>query len=336
MAQQLQLSDRTRRIIAVAAGVPAAGFLGYTAVSHLYYRRSNTATASEIYNRVTAGKDKMADAVEWDNYILHRAEVNEQRYSLPVLATFKVPVEDLDMEGMQALVLNRRNLNDRCVVYLHGTSLIDRPSIYHWRFLDEIARRTRAEVIVPLYPQAPVHTFEEAYDAVERIYRHALEKYGAEAVTLMGDCSGGGLAAGFCQTLPGLGLPQPQHLVLISPWLDATLRNPDVVGMEVVDPMFATYGLRKVAHTWAHGTDLDDPRLSPINGPVRCLRNVSVFTGTREVFHPDAVLFQMRARAAGVHAELFEGTGLNANYPLYPIPEAKRGIQQVVEAVDAD
>jgi acetyl esterase/lipase len=76
--------------------------------------------------------------------------------------------------------------------------------------------------------------------------------------------------------------------------------------------------------------------VSPINGQVRMLRNVYVYTGTREVFHPDAVLFAQRVRATGIHTELVVGSGLNANYPLYPIPEGQRAIEQISTAISTD
>lgn len=331
-----QLSGTATKALAVAAATPVALFAAYSAVSHLYYRRSNIATASEVYNRVTSDKNRMADPIAWDNYILAHAESNEQRYSLPPLVGLRVSVEDSDFEGMQTFVLNRRNLNDRAVVYLHGTCFVNQPTIYHWRFLDSLARRTRAEVVAPIYPLAPVHSHDEAFAAIEGLYRSMVEKYGADSVTLMGDASGAGIAASFCQLLPELGLPQPERLVLISPWVDASLANPDVAAYEAADPMFALQGLRRIAHTWAKGLDINDPRVSPINGGVRMLRNVMVFTGTRELFHPDAVLFHQRVNAAGIHSELHVGSGLNANYPLYPIPEANRALEEIVSAVSMD
>lgn len=326
----------TKKALIAAAATPVALFGAVTAINRLVYRRSNIASASEVYNLITGNKKKMAEPVEWDNYLLERSEANEERYTLPALMTFKVSVEDTDLGGMQTFVLNRRNINDRVVIYLHGKTLVDQPTIYHWKFLDTIARRTRAEVMVPLYPLAPAHTHEEAYVKLEAIYLKAVEKYGADNITIMGDSAGGGLAASFCQRLAELELDQPKHLILISPWVDLSLNNPDIARFEAQDPMLATHGLRKVGRIWSHGTDPADARLSAINGEVRCLRNVMVFTGTREILHPDAVLFHQRVNACGNHSELYVGTGLHNNYPLYPIPEAAKAIEKIVSAISMD
>ncbi len=330
------LDTTAKKALAAAIATPAALFGAVTAVNHLAYRRSNIAAASEVYNRVTGNKKKMADAVEWDNFILDRSEANEQRQTLPTLLSFKVSVEDTDFDGMQTLVLNRRSINDRAVIYVHGRVLVDQPSIYQWKFLDTIARRTRAEVIAPIYPLAPVHGFREAYDKIEALYLETVKKYGAQNVTLMGDSAGAGIAAGLCQSFSPKGIEQPGHLILISPWVDLTLGNPDIAHYEAQDPMLSASGMRKVGKVWADGTDPRDPRLSPINGPVSDLRNVMVFTGTREILHPDAVLFHQRVSAYGNHSELFVGTGLHNNFPLYPIPEASGTINSIVTAITMD
>ena len=187
-----------------------------------------------------------------------------------------------------------------------------------------------------MYPLAPVHTHAEAHAAVEAVYRKVVDEYGARNITLMGDGAGAGLAASVAQRLSGLGLEQPSHLILVSPWVDITLGNPRVDEYEAQDPLLASYGLRKVGVLWSRGTQDTDPLVSPINGEVRMLRNVMVFAGTRELFFPDAKLFYDRVAATGIHAVFHEGRGLNHNYPLFPTPEATRDIEAIVPAVTED
>ncbi len=331
-----KVSNTATKALIAAAAAPAVLFGAVTAINRIAFRRSNIASASEVYHRVNGNKKRMANPVEWDNYILERSDVNDARYTMPALMTFKVSIEDTDFEGMQTFILNRRAINDRAVIYLHGRTLVDQPTIYHWKFLDTIARRTRAEVIVPLYPLAPDHTHEEAEALIEKLYRATADKYGADNITIMGDSSGAGIAASFCQSLPAKGLAQPKHLILVSPWVDLSLKNPDVTHFEGADPMLSASGLRKSGKLWAADLDPADARISPINGDVTCLRNVMVFTGTREVLHPDAVLFHQRVHACGNHSELIVGTGLHNNFPLYPIPEANRAVEKIILAISMD
>lgn len=328
--------NRAIRIAGAALAVPAAIAAGYTLISHAFFHRSNLGTATSLYLRAKGGKSIYRDPVALDNLILERAEVNDRRYTIPSSVSLQVAVSEEMLGPWQVYHLNRRAINDRAVIYLHGSAYINQPSPEHWKFLDTIAHRTRAEVIVPLYPLAPVHGVEEAFAFLEEVYIKTIQEYGVSNVTLMGDSAGGGLAAGFAEHLPTLGLDQPSHLVLISPWVDVTLQNPDIVHFEARDHVLGVQGLQKLGVGWAKGLDANDYRVSPVNGEVRNLRNVVIFVGTHEIFYPDVRLFYDRINATGVHADLYVGRGLNHAYPLYPIPEAKTAMEIIVDAVCTD
>lgn len=323
-----------KRALIAAAATPALGLAAVTAISRGYYRRSNVASASEIYNRVTQNKSKMADPIEWDNYLLQHAEQNEERYSMPTLMSFKVSVEETHEHDMQVFHLNKRSINDRVVLYIHGRTFVDQPSIYHWMFLDKLARKTRAEIVVPIYPLAPVHTHVEAYAALEALYLNLIEKYGAENITVMGDSAGAGMVAGITLSLKEEGKVLPSQLILISPWVDMSLQNPDVAHYESQDAMFSLLGLKKAAKLWCKGKDIYDYRLSPIEGPVRGFPKTLIICGTREIFYPDARLFYERLKAAEVKCNFIQGTGLHNNYPLYPIPEASSAQEAIYALIN--
>lgn len=333
----IRTAPKIVKVIGALAGVPAVIAAGYTIVSHAVFHRSNPSTAAEIYLRATGGgKKPLKDIVLLDNTILERAETNDRRYTIPSSVTLKVSSREELLDGRQVFHLNQRPINDRAVIYLHGGMFINQPAPEHWRFVEIIAQRTRAEIVMPLYPLAPVHGAIEALDFIEKVYRATIEKYGASNVTIMGDSCGGGIAASFAEHLPSVGLDQPGHLILISPWVDVTLRNPDILAYEAADPVLSAHGLQKLGLTWSKNLDPNDYRVSPVNGEVRTLRNVVVFIGTRELFYPDARLFYDRVNATGVHAELYIGRGLNHNYPLLLIPEAKWAIDRMVETICTD
>lgn len=335
--QAIRKAPRAAKAIGALLGVPAVMTAGYTLLSHALYHRSNLSTANELYLRATGGSKKLLkDMVLLDNTVLESAETNDRRYTIPSSVTLSVSTAEEMIGGRQVFYLNRRPINDRAVIFLHGGCYLYQPTAEHWKFLETIAERTRAEVIVPLYPLAPIHGAVEALDFIATVYRRTIEKYGAGNVTIMGDSCGGGIAASFAEYLPTLNLEQPGHLILISPWVDATLRNPDILAYERTDPQLGVQGLQKLGLTWAKDLDPNDYRVSPVNGEVRTLRNVMVFVGTREVFFPDAKLFYDRVNATGVHAELYIGRGLNHVYPLMNIPEAKWAIDRMVEAICMD
>ena len=150
----------------------------------------------------------------------------------------------------------------------------------------------------------------------------------------MGDSSGAGLAAGFCENLAQQGLPQPGRLVLISPWLDLQLGNPLIKKYAVKDRLLDQEGLRALGKLWAGQTDPRDARLSPLNGPVDQLRNVTIYIGTHEIMYPDAIHFTRRLKAAGVNTNTVIGRGMFHSYPLYPIPESEHVIMEMAHDFD--
>lgn len=329
-------SRSVAKAAAIAVGVPLALFGGFTIISHAVWHRSKMGTVNEILNRIYSSKEKYSDSIQFDNYLHERAELNEDHYQMPLLAQPKVSVAEDELLGSQVFHLNRRGLNDRAVIYLHGGAFMCRPKTEHWNFFDRIARKTRAELIVPMYPLAPVHTYADAYELLDALYEQTIEKYGVDNTIIMGDSSGGGLAAGFVEQLIAEGRPQPKCLILVSPLVDCSLSNPDIERYAAHDPVIGLLGQRKSCSLWARGTDIHDWHVSPINGEVRGMTKLIMFVGTRELLYPDAKLFYDRAHAAGVDATIHIGRGLNHNYPMYASPEATRAMDQIVQAITED
>ena len=56
---------------------------------------------------------------------------------------------------------------------------------------------------------------------------------------------------------------------------------------------------------------------------------VTLFTGTRELLYPDLCLLNEALIRAGVPVDFHVGTGLNHEYPLMPLPEARRAVRQI-------
>jgi epsilon-lactone hydrolase len=220
-------------------------------------------------------------------------------------------------------------------VYLHGGAYISEIAPQHWALISQLADAS-VRVEVPSYGLAPQYTYRDAYPFLTAVYRQLLADVDASAVTLVGDSAGGGLALGFAQTLLGSDLPQPRRLVLISPWLDLTLSNPDLPAVETRDPWLSSAGLHEAARVWADGDDPTDPRLSPLNGPLTDLAPMDVYVGTREICLPDVLLLQERCAAAGVKPQVTVCEGAVHVYPLVPAPEGRAAARTIVEQIATD
>lgn len=240
-------------------------------------------------------------------------------------------VTEGEHDGFGVHTVTPRGRAPHCtVVYLHGGAYIAEITSHHWDFISRLADRG-ARVIAPIYGLAPRYTYRDAYPFVTRVYREAAELSGP--LTLMGDSSGGGLALGLAQTLRDLGegIRQPDRLMLISPWLDLTITNPDVA--DVDDPWLVREGLLEAGRAWAAGEDPTDPRLSPLNGELAGLPAIGIHAGTRDLAYPDCVLLRERAVAAGVAAELTVARGGLHVTPLLPVREGRTAAAKIAGEV---
>ena len=224
------------------------------------------------------------------------------------------PVYDLHPRGRSP---HRRAL------YLHGGAYVAQVVLHHWLFVARLAVATDTRISVPIYPLAPLATAREVVHATTDLAAAVLRAAGAKNTVLMGDSAGGGLALAVAQGLRRRGLPTPSDTVLISPWLDVSMSNPAIRDIERRDPMLAAAGLRVAGDLYRGDLPADDPRVSPLHGDLGGLGPVTLFSGTRDVLHPDAERFARAARAARVPVAYRPAPGMLHVYPLLPIPEAR-------------
>ena len=149
----------------------------------------------------------------------------------------------------------------------------------------------------------------------------------------MGDSAGGGLALGLAEVLRDQGETGPDELILISPWVDVTMSNPDMEDYVSLDPMLGIAGLRRMGQVWANGLEMTDPRVSPLYGDLSGLGRVTLTTGTWEVLYPDSLLLAEKLAAAGTDCNLIVGERMIHCYPICPIPEAKAAQAVIWEAI---
>ena len=327
--EKKKTSKKALRVIGIVLAVILVLFIGFSIVSHAVYHRSNMATAAELLFRIQGSKKTFSDPQTVADYIAKRAEAED--YVLDA-STLKSDVSETKVNGSRVYTLTSSDAPEVLVLYLHGGAYINDASVYHWKLCDRLAQELNAKVVFPIYPLTPKHTWEETYALITAVYQNTLET--AEIpIIIMGDSAGGGLSVAFCEYLDTIGLPQPDRLILFSPWMDISMANPQAADYESVDPMLSAYGLIEMGKCWAGDLPLEDYRVSPIYGDISMLRNVTLFVGTREIFYPDVTAFYEMLQAQGIESELFVGEGMNHVYPVYPIPEADTAFEQIAAAI---
>ena len=138
--------------------------------------------------------------------------------------------QDVSMEretvaGTSCIRMRPRDARaDREVVFLHGGAYCLMSAMTHHRFGGHIANAAEADVIIPDYALAPEAPFPVARDECLAVVRDRLAA-GPGHFILAGDSAGGGLALSVACALRDAGESSSGAIVLMSPWLELSLRN---------------------------------------------------------------------------------------------------------------
>lgn len=277
-------------------------------------------------------KKEFSEIEEFDEHIKKVAIKNEEEYRL--IMPLKSSVKTFDFKGMKCYELKKRGSNSTDVVlYVHGGAYINRLTAFHWWFLDDVAQKTGAMIIVPIYPLAPVHRFNEANELLLALYDEIKRLYRQSRVLLMGDSAGGGFVLSLALQIAKTDQLPPDHVVMMSPWLDVSMENTDMCSLEDLDPMLGIVGLKKAGVIWAGDVDVKSPLVSPMFGDLKSLPPMTLFVGTHEIFLPDARRFKQLAAAAGANLKYVECEEVHHCYPIMPIPEGRDARKRIYSII---
>ena len=256
------------------------------------------------------------------NAILNRIEKKGEKVSTP---SIRLKTRYVDTSNGRIFYANEQSNSKTTIIYIHGGSYYADFTSFHWSFLKKIIRRTNAKIIAPAYRLVPFGTYKEAFKFIVSLYNDYIKSHSDEKIILMGDSAGGGLALAIALYLKNKKIKLPNELILISPWVDASMDNPEIKKYENKDPFLTVDSLKASVRPWLNGLDEHDWHVSPIYGDVEELNNVTIFVGTREIFYPDIVKLYKKLDNE-TNNELIIGKEMNHAYPIIPIPESKDAI----------
>jgi monoterpene epsilon-lactone hydrolase len=180
--------------------------------------------------------------------------------------------------------------NKSHIIFLHGSAYIFEASPNHWHLAERIVKKSSCRMSLIDYPLAPEHDYKYTLKMLANAYDFLIKQYPDDVFILMGDSAGGGLALAFTQKL----LKDKKHsipdkLVLISPWLDLSMSNPDIKKQESKDFILSKQMLTNSAAVYARGEPLENYLLSPIHGDFFNLPETLILFGSEELFYADCI-----------------------------------------------
>jgi acetyl esterase/lipase len=230
-------------------------------------------------------------------------------------------------------VAPKQNATEKHVIYLHGGAYCNSFAPQHWDFISKLVDMLNCTVTAPNYPHAPEHNVHDVFALMLPLYDELATVAGSTNITIMGDSSGGGISLALAQRLREDGQAQPGHIVLLSPWLDATLSNPEIAEFDKIDPFLGVAGLKYGGEVYARGVDPKSYLVSPVYGSLKDLAPVTLFIGTRDILYPDCRKLRDKAASEGVRLDYREYDQMVHNWMLGPMPEAKHAIAEIVERI---
>lgn len=183
---------------------------------------------------------------------------------------------------------NDKNSNSMTILYLHGGAYVGELQPEHWEFIGKIVTDTGATVIVPDYPLAPKYTYKDVFNMIEPLYKEIVDKVGTDNIVVMGDSAGGGIGLALVEKITeDSNYNIPSKTILISPWLDVRMTNPEIDKVQENDKELNRETLRLAGLSYAGIDGIDNKLVNPIDGDISKLKNITIFTGTYDILNPD-------------------------------------------------
>lgn len=217
-------------------------------------------------------------------------------------------LETEEFIGRKVFIITPKNeqKSEKVILYLHGGSYVAETSSNHWKFLEKLVKDTNATIILPDYPLTPKYTYKDVFTMITPLYKEIIEEVPTNNLILMGDSAGGGMGLALLERLSEENIEMPYKTILISPWLDVRLENPEIDNVQKYDKDLNKESLKIAGIAYAGKDGIDSYLVNPIDGDLSKLENVVILTGTRDILNPDAHLFVEKAKEQGTEIELKE------------------------------
>lgn len=199
--------------------------------------------------------------------------------------------------------------------------------------MEQIVSQMGAKATMLDFPLAPETTASVTVPASLDAYAELRLQYPDDQFFWLGDSSGAGLALVLLQQLRTQQQPMPTASVLVSPWSDLAMRDPEIQQRHQSDPELPLQAMRQVAANYAGTLVLDDPLVSPLNGSMAHLGHISLWYGTTELLLPDHRKLAAKLKQAdGTQVDVHEMKNMLHDFLMWPnLPESRQVFETLNE-----
>jgi triacylglycerol lipase len=210
--------------------------------------------------------------------------------------------------GMSIVQITPAHPTGEYVVAIHGGAFIFPPSFLHWIHYSVMSYQTGATIEVPIYPLLQQGgTAGLVVPQMANFIASQTALHGTQNVSVIGDSAGGNLALAAVQRMVSNGSALPSSMVLLSPWLDLSMTNPNIGFVQ--DPLLPVGLAQEFGKQWAGGLSVTNPTVSPLYGSLSGLPPTTVYTGNLDILSPDALVLKQLAATAGANMNFVLANG---------------------------
>lgn len=222
----------------------------------------------------------------------------------------------------------------KIILYLHGGAFVYNVNAGQFQMTTEILRRSPAKLVIPDYPLAPHFHAQDTISMVRESYQIIQKRYGSDNVIILGDASGAGLALSLCELLRDEKKELPCSIILLNPWLDLSLTNPELKETSEHEIIQNITGLKIAADYYRGDIPVEDSRVSPIRGSLEGLPEINIFTGTYDLLYPDAKALRDQLKASKLPYRYFEFPKMMHGFTGTPyLRESQFVINQIISLI---
>lgn len=260
----------------------------------------------------------------------------------PMAERLHVAIEPGEIAGVKIYRLTPQDIpeqnRNRLLVHVHGGCYVLNP---HLAALGEailVAGMGHMKVIAVDYRMPPIAYFPAALDDAMAVYKAATSMVPPGNLGVFGSSAGGALTLEMMLRAKQDGLPMPGAIAPGTPMSDVTKHGDSFQTNALVDNVLVSPDGFCHAATlfYAHGHDLADPMLSPVNGDMHGFPPTILTTGTRDLLLSNTVRVNQKLRQAGVDTRLqvFEAQSHAQFYRDDRIPEVQFAIGEIASFFD--
>jgi acetyl esterase/lipase len=224
---------------------------------------------------------------------------------------------------------NNSSSFDTVLFYIHGGAYVHGFGNIHFRFFKSLIKKTKCTIVTPDYPLVPKANAEEIYTFLKESYFHMKDTHRQKNVILMGDSAGGGLALGLAQQLYKEGYKHEFNLILVSPWLDVSMKDELIDQIETEDPILNKAVLRSIGKMFCFNKDVTDPLISPLYGSLEGIDSIAIWTGTRDILYADAVRLEKSAIKQEKKIKMYIYKDMLHTWIFFGVPESKQAVDEI-------